>query len=153
MRTDDPPNPDSPPPRRAVYFDGTYRETMNLLLETRDYMRFREPVDRRAVPDDHRLMVNCEALRLTSRLTHIMAWLLIQKAVHAGEITAAEAASDDHRLAGQAVCRERAAADEVTMPPALALLLERSYRLYARVERLDALVAREVQGTRAQTTH
>jgi regulator of CtrA degradation len=146
MRTDDPPTPDSQP-RRAVYFDGTYRETMNLLLETRDYMRFREPVDRRAVPDDHRLMVNCEALRLTSRLTHIMAWLLIQKAVHAGEITAAEAASEDNRLAGQSVCRERAAAEDVTMPPALALLLERSYRLYTRVERLDALVALGARGT------
>ena len=132
----------APQPRRTVYFDRTYRETMSLLLETRDYMRFREPVDRRAVPDDHRLVVNCEALRLTSRLTHIMAWLLIQKAVHAGEITAAEAAADDNRLAGQSVCRERHALGDISMPPALAVLLERSYQLYARVERLDEMVAR-----------
>jgi regulator of CtrA degradation len=132
----------SPRPRRAVYFDRTYRETMTLLLETRDYMRFREPVDRRAMPDDQRLVVNCEALRLTSRLTHIMAWLLIQKAVHAGELTAAEAASEDHRLAGQSVCRERATVGDVSMPPRLATLLERSYHLYTRVERLDELVAR-----------
>jgi len=131
-----------PRPRRAVYFDRTYRETMTLLLETRDYMRFREPVDRRAMPDDHRLVVNCEALRLTSRLTHIMAWLLIQKAVHAGEITAAEAASEDHRLAGQSVCRAHGTAGDISMPPALATLLERSYHLYTRVERLDQLVAR-----------
>jgi regulator of CtrA degradation len=131
-----------PPRPRTVYFDRTYRETMSLLLETRDYMRFREPVDRRAVPDDHRLVVNCEALRLTSRLTHIMAWLLIQKAVHAGEITAAEAAAEDNRLAGQSVCRERSTVGDISMPPALALLLERSYQLYTRVERLDELVAR-----------
>src|SRR5579862_9722504 len=133
-RTDTPPTP-SALPRRAVFFDRTYRDTMSLLLETRDYMRFREPVDRRAMPDDQRLVVNCEALRLTSRLTHIMAWLLIQKAVHAGEITAAEAAGEDHRLAGQSVCRERTAPGDVSMPPALATLLERSYQLYARVER------------------
>jgi regulator of CtrA degradation len=139
--TDDPPDP-QPRPRRAVYFDRTYRETMTLLLETRDYMRFREPVDRRAMPDDHRLVVNCEALRLTSRLTHIMAWLLIQKAVHAGEITAAEAASEAHRLAGQSVCRTHGALGDISMPPALATLLERSYHLYTRVERLDELVAR-----------
>jgi regulator of CtrA degradation len=141
MLTDTPPTP-SPRPRRAVYFDRTYRETMTLLLETRDYMRFREPVDRRAMPDDQRLVVNCEALRLTSRLTHIMAWLLIQKAVHAGELTAAEAASEDHRLAGQSVCRARATLGDVSMPPRLATLLERSYHLYTRVERLDELVAR-----------
>jgi regulator of CtrA degradation len=114
---------------------------MSLLVETRDYMRFREPADRRAMPDDHRLVVNCEALRLTSRLTHIMAWLLIQKAVHAGEISAAEAAGTDHRLAGQSVCRERQVFRDVSMPPALQMLLERSYQLYTRVERLDEMVA------------
>jgi regulator of CtrA degradation len=140
-RMDDAPTPIDPV-RSAVYFDRTYRETMSLLVETRDYMRFREPVDRGALPDDHRLVVNCEALRLTSRLTHIMAWLLIQKAVHAGEISAEEAAGDDHRLAGQAVCRERNPPRGVALPPTLAQLLERSYRLYARVERLDALAAR-----------
>jgi regulator of CtrA degradation len=133
-----PVGPDGSP----VYFDRTYRETMTLLVETRDYMRFREPADRGAMPDDHRLAVNCEALRVTSRLTHIMAWLLIQKAVHAGEMTAAEAAAADHRLAGQSVCRERVVAGGVAMPPMLEHLLERSYQLYARVERLDALVAR-----------
>jgi len=117
---------------------------MTLLVEARDYMRFREPVDRGALPDDHRLAVNCEALRLTSRLTHIMAWLLIQKAVHAGEITAAEAAAADHRLAGQSVCLERTVTGGVALPPALGRLLERSYQLYTRVERLDALVARAV---------
>ena len=127
--------------RPTVYFDRTYRETMGLLVEARDYMRFREPADRGAMPDDHRLAVNCEALRVTSRLTHVMAWLLVQKAVHAGEMTAAEAAAADHRLAGQAVCRERVAAGGITMPPMLEHLLERSYQLYARVERLDALVA------------
>ena len=117
---------------------------MTLLVEARDYMRFREPVDRDTLPDEHRLVVNCEALRLTSRLTHIMAWLLIQKAVHAGEITAAEAAGADHRLAGQAVCRERTGAGGIALPPMLGALLERSYRLYARVERLDALAARAI---------
>jgi regulator of CtrA degradation len=139
-RMDHPPTP-TDPTRSAIYFDRTYRETMSLLVETRDYMRFREPVDRGALPDDHRLAVNCEALRLTSRLTHIMAWLLIQKAVHAGEITPQEAACNDHRLAGQAVCRERSGARGVALPPTLAQLLERSYQLYTRVERLDALVA------------
>ncbi|HUA50954.1 MAG TPA: DUF1465 family protein [Candidatus Sulfotelmatobacter sp.] len=128
----------------TVYFDRTYRETMTLLVEARDYMRFREPVDRGALPDDHRLAVNCEALRLTSRLTHIMAWLLIQKAVHAGEMTAAEAAAADHRLAGQSVCLERTVTGGIALPPALGRLLERSYQLYTRVERLDALVARAV---------
>jgi regulator of CtrA degradation len=135
------PLPDVPDPGRStLYFDRTYRETMNLLLEARDYVRFRELGDRGALPDGLHLAVNCEALRVTSRLTHIMAWLLVQKAVHAGEMTAAEAARDDHRLSGQGVCR--ATTEGVALPPRLEHLLERSHRLYTRVERLDALVAR-----------
>ncbi len=128
------------PVKSAVYFDRTYRETMTLLVEARDYMRFREPVDRHALPDDQRLTVNCEALRLTSRLTHVMAWLLVQKAVHAGEMSPEEAAAEDHRLAGQTVCRDRAQGD-VALPARLQQLLDRSYQLYARVERLDAMTA------------
>lgn len=128
----------------AIYFDRTYHETMSLLLEARDYLAFREPIERRGMTVDHRLAVNCEALRLTSRLTHIMAWLLVQKAVYAGELTAAEAAAEDYRLAGQSVCRQTEAPGRVSMPSALQSLLDRSYQLYTRVERLDAMVAQSV---------
>ena len=43
-------------------------------------------------------------MRITTRLTQIMAWLLAQKAVHAGELTARQMASEEYRLDGQSVC-------------------------------------------------
>jgi len=49
---------------------------------------------------------------------------------------------EDHRLAGQSVCRERQVFGDIAMPAALQMLLERSYALYTRVERLDEMVAR-----------
>ena len=128
----------------AVYLSGTYDETFRLLLEARDYLAYAEPADRRRLSPLDRLVLNCEAMRLTSRLTQVMAWLLVQKAVHAGEMSAAEAAAAHHRLAGQAVCRSRELRQTRAVPPALGRLLDRSYDLYSRVERLDAMVATRV---------
>ncbi len=123
----------------SVFFSRTYDEAFDLLLEARDYLAYREPIDRQAIDIGDRLVVNCEAMRLTSRLTQIMAWLLVQRAVVAGEITPSEAAAERNRLAGQSVCRARNAAARI--PPSLQSLLDRSYSLYTRVERLDAMAA------------
>lgn len=125
----------------AVFFSRTYDEAFDLLVEARDYLADREPIDRRGMTPDDRLVANCEAMRLTSRLTQIMAWLLIQKAVHAGELSSYEAAADEHRLAGQSVCLTRRPVIDISMPRHLQSLLDRSYQLYTRVERLDHMVA------------
>jgi regulator of CtrA degradation len=128
----------------AVFLNKTYDETFRLLLEARDYLAYEEPVDRKRLSPTERLVLNCEAMRLTSRLTQVMAWVLVQKAVHAGEISATEAAAADHRLAGQAVCRSQEMRRTRGVPPSLGRLLDRSYDLYSRVERLDAQVAARV---------
>lgn len=130
---------------QPVFFNRTYDEAMGLLVESRDYLADVEPKDRAHMTIDARLAMNCEAMRLTSRLTQVMAWLLIQKAVHAGELTAEQAAEDAHRLSGQSVCHIRADWPSGGLPPRLQALLDRSYLLYCRIERLDALVAASVQ--------
>src|SRR3546814_17499671 len=89
-------------------------------------------------PND-RMLASCEAMRLTSRLTQVMAWLLVQKAVHAGEMTREDARAPEFRLAGKSVCAEAAPPVEGTLQPRLAELLERSLSLYLRVARLDAM--------------
>lgn len=126
---------------QPVFFNRTYDEAMSLLVESRDYLAGSEPDERARLTIDARLAMNCEAMRLTSRLTQVMAWLLIQKAVHAGELTAQQAAEEEHRLSGQAVCHLRTEWASGKMPTRLQSLLDRSYLLYCRVERLDEMVA------------
>lgn len=82
-----------------------------------------------------------ETLRLTARLTQVMAWLMYRKAVHAGEIDRAAAAAPDKRLGGRAVCLEHDEAALAMLPPRLRGLMVRSHRLYTRVARLDDMVA------------
>ena len=133
----------------GVFLNATYDETFRLLLEARDYLAREEPLDRRRLSPMERLVLNCEAMRLTARLTQVMAWLLLQKAVHAGEISAAESAASHRRLAGQAVCRSRELRQTRAVPPVLGRLLDRSYDLYSRVERLDEMAAERIQSRRA----
>ena len=127
-----------------IFLDRAYNEAFDLLVEARDYFAYREPQERHVLRIEQRLQLNCEALRLTSRLTQIMAWLLVQKAVHAGEMSAIEAAADEHRLAGQYVCLVQSDPDTLPLPAHLQSLLDRSYLLYQRIGRLDAMTAARV---------
>lgn len=122
----------------TVFFRGTYDEAFQLLIEARDYLTYREPTERAALSLDQRLAANREAMRLTSRLTQVMAWLMVRRAVQEGEISFDEALQSDRRLDGQRVCLIQIEDDDAApLPRGLRDLLGRSYHLYTRVERLD----------------
>lgn len=124
----------------TVVFRRTYDETLNLMIEARNYLAYRQPQERRRVGSMVSLRMSCEAFRITSRLTQVMAWLMIQRAAENGEVSFEEACSEDYRLSGEAVCLDDSAAEDEELPPALRSLLDRSHRLYLRVSRLDGMV-------------
>lgn len=51
-----------------------------------------------------RIALSCESLRLTTRLMHIIAWLLLQRAAHAQEIGVDVALADRNRLGASPAC-------------------------------------------------
>jgi regulator of CtrA degradation len=128
----------------TAFFGKTYGEAMDLLVETRDYLAHREPVDRQTLLPLERLRFCCETMRLTARLTQIMAWLLAQRAVHAGEITQHDALAEHDALAALEICMEDEQALVAAMPRRLLGLLDRSRRLYVRVARLDEMARRQL---------
>jgi regulator of CtrA degradation len=123
-----------------AFFSRTFDETMDLLVEARNYVA--ADTERSFTPrgPSEQLVVCCETFRLTSRLTHIMAWLLAQRAVHEGEITPEEAASEAYQLGGRTTCMATNDAADSVCDRRLARLLEQSLRLYKRVARLDDMV-------------
>ena len=126
----------------TAFFGKTYGEAMDLLVEAREYLAHREPIDRETLAPLQRLRFCCETMRLTARLTQIMAWLLAQRAVFAGEMSQRDALADHGALADVVICM---AEDTVpAMPQRLASLLDRSRRLYVRVARLDELARRQI---------
>jgi regulator of CtrA degradation len=130
----------------SAFFNKTYDETLGLLVEVRDYVVEDEPVDRRQLAPGVGAKLSCEALRVTARLTQIMAWLLAQRAVHAGELSPEELVERNEALADIEICM---AADEeegliVGLPARFRELLDRSHRLYTRVARLDEMIRRQL---------
>lgn len=123
----------------TVFINRLYDESYDLLLEARNYFQYSPTA--RALPTaktpKDKLFVNCQAMRLTSRMTQSMAWLLAQRAVQAGEISPEEACSGHYSLGGEDICTELEGHDDQRVPPPMRTLLQRSHSLYMRVWRLD----------------
>jgi len=130
--------------RPTAFFSRTYDEALDLVEAARSYLSVLEPIDRRALAVPERLRLCSETMRMTARLTQIMAWLLTQRAVHAGELSRAEALSEQQALTEVDVCMARDERDWRGLPRRLVALLDKSHRLYIRVARLDALARRSV---------
>ena len=124
---------------QPAVFTRTYDETFEMIVEARNYMRHMLPRERRNGDNgDVGLRFSCEALRVTSRLTQVMAWLMMQRAVLDGEMTQEEALCERNRLSGQDVCLGGEDHPPL-MPPGLCSLLQRSQKLYERVSRLERM--------------
>jgi regulator of CtrA degradation len=124
----------------VAFLHSTYEEALALTREARDYLAEHEPADRTLLSPETQLVACCESMRLTSRLTQVMAWLLVQRAVEAGEIERAEAARPGNRLGGQKVCAATGPVGDGVLPAGLTTLLDKSLALYNRVARLDAML-------------
>ena len=115
--------------------DSLYTEAMLLADEARAYFDRHGREDRESLDPLLRVGFSCESLKVTTRLMHVVAWLLTQRAVEAGEISRAHARKPTRRL-GDAP--ESDSALLARLPPAAQSLIEASRDLYARVQRLDA---------------
>jgi len=118
--------------RRLI--DTLYLDAMVLADEARGYFDQRGRADRESLDPVTRVCFSCESLKVTTRLMHVIAWLLTQRAVDAGEMAPREALEPSRRL-GPAPVSDMDAVE--AMPRAAKGLIEASTELYRRVERLD----------------
>src|SRR5579859_7266524 len=88
----------------TAFFGRTFEEAMELLIEARNYIVTSELRNQRAMEPADSLNLCCETMRMTARLTNVMAWLLAQKAVHAEEITLAESVAEPFALGNRSIC-------------------------------------------------
>lgn len=121
----------------------TYDETLRLLEEARDYSTFYWNISiRRNLPKHDCTMINGELLRLTTRLSEMIAWLMVHKAVSPGKMTLEQTQADQYRLSLQEVCLADGRTRDIEWPQRLNILLEKSRELYNRVLKMDQMAAR-----------
>ncbi len=124
----------------ARMVDSLYVEAMVLADEARSYFDQESRPDRDLLSPLTRVGFSCEALKVTTRLMHVVAWLLNRRAVEAGEITFEQAREPRHRLGHAATSDEEFTAQ---LPEPARAIIAASSDLYARVERLDQDIASE----------
>jgi regulator of CtrA degradation len=115
--------------------DALYVEAMVLADEARSYFDTIGRDDRLSLDPIDRVGFSCESLKVTTRLMHVIAWLLTQRAVAAGELSRAQAGEAERRL-GEAPQTDRDLFPR--LPETAADLIRASEELYDRVSRIDS---------------
>lgn len=126
--------------------DPLYAEALALADEARGYFAQTGQDDRLDLEPMERVLFSCESLKVTTRLMHVISWLMVGKAVAAGEMTPAEACVPERRL-GFVEGSDETKEPRLTRLPAPALaLIRRSRELYERVSRIEASLMEHGQG-------
>lgn len=114
--------------------DSLYVEAMVLADEARGYFDQGARIEREALDPLGRVTFSCESLKVTTRLMHVIAWLLTQRAVDSGELSPRDALDPARRLGDAPVTEDQVIAH---MPADAQALINASIDLHRRVARLD----------------
>ncbi|VVT22294.1 conserved hypothetical protein [Sphingomonas sp. EC-HK361] len=125
--------------RRLI--DSLYMEAMLLADEARAYFDEGGRADREALAPMERVTFSCESLKVTTRLMHIIAWLLTQRAIDAGELAPRDALDPSRRLGTAPVTEGRVLA---SLPKSAQGMIATSIDLHRRVARLDEAQSMDV---------
>jgi regulator of CtrA degradation len=114
--------------------DALYTEAMLLADEARAYFDDAGKGERLLLEPFARVGFACESLKVTTRIMHMVAWLLTQRAIETGELDHRDGRRPERRL-GHAAISDSKVVEQ--MPPAAQRLITASSDLYARIQRLD----------------
>ena len=124
----------------SALFSHTFDEGMSLVEETARYLDGRGRDEARELPRKAALLYAGESMRVTTRLMQAASWLLIQRAVHDGEMRAEDAARERYRLGSKEICLGGREDGVDALPKTLQDLLKRSDNLYRQIARLDDIL-------------
>ena len=126
-------------------FRSLFRDGMALVEDTAAYLDGEGREQSRTLPRQAALTYASESMRLTTRLMQIASWLLVQRAVAEGEITAEEALKEKTRVR---LTRQESASpvfDAEALPERLKDLIGASVRMHARIVHLDGILSEAAQ--------
>lgn len=123
-------------------FKAMFREGMSLVEETATYLDGAGRNESQRLSRAGALAYATESMRLTTRLMQLASWLLLQRAVNEGDLSAEQAGHerDKVKLGGMSSATEGPTWDD--LPERLRHLIDRSMRLQERVMRLDGALRR-----------
>ena len=122
-------------------FRALFREGMSLVEDTAAYLDGPGREESRKLDRAASLTYASESMRLTTRLMQIASWLLVQRAVAEGEISAGQALQEKNRVRLTAQEPTRSRTDLEILPERLRELIGLAARMHARILHLDQLIS------------
>lgn len=137
----------------AAFIDESYDDTLSLMTELRDYLtqiqsEAEEPGDGEAeapLDPEVRTIIVREISAMTRQLTEAMAWLLLQKAVSADEISDDEARIRADGLFGSDTGHAGTFPEGARVPIEVRGYIDRNRRVYDQVLRLREMTERRLE--------
>jgi regulator of CtrA degradation len=120
-------------------FDTLYREGMRLIEDVAAYLDGKGRQDSRNLPREASLVYASESMRLTTRLMQLASWLLLQRAVNEGELTAETARAEKEKVRFSATPSDRGGPGYADLPAPLRDFIAKGDRLFDKVQQFDRL--------------
>lgn len=124
------------------FIEFSLKNSTQLLDETHHYIKWQAPLDVKHMSKDNILKVSCEAMRITVRLTQIIGWLMLQKAILDREITREELRTDQPHVLEGKTCLDAKSEGDTLLPQRLRELLKKSRELYVHTMKLEEISLR-----------
>lgn len=118
-------------------FGSLFREGMALVEETAIYLDGEGRQQSKDLGRSASLVYATESMRLTTRLMQLASWLLLQRAVNEGEMTAEQALEERSKVRIDRLSSARGGPGWNELPETLVGLVDRSVRLHERINHLD----------------
>lgn len=118
-------------------FDQVFREGMALVEATANYLEGAGRKEVKAIGHAASLLYASESMRLTTRLLELASWLVIRRALKAGEISVEEAQVKRRRLRLTSIGRPPHVNGYAQLPATLRELIESSFALHDRIVLID----------------
>jgi regulator of CtrA degradation len=131
---------------RSELFDRTFQEGMELVETAAAYLDGPGRQESKLLSRNAALAYASESMRVTTRLMQVASWLLVQRAVREGDMSAEEACEPRYRIGPKAAPKPVSAVEKmlahetddiIGLPEGLVSLADRAERLYDRVAHLD----------------
>ncbi|MFZ2099633.1 MAG: DUF1465 family protein [Oricola sp.] len=121
----------------SAAFKKLYADGMGLVEETAAYLDGEGRGEAKRLGRIAATLYAAESMRLTTRLMQIASWLLLQRALNAGEMSRDQMMSEKKKIRLDTSSAKLSASGWHELPEAFKLLVNRSLRLQSYVYRLD----------------
>ncbi len=120
-------------------FDRLYSKGMGLIEEVAAYLDGEGRKESRQLSREAAFLYASESMRLTTKLMQMASWLLLQKAISEGEISAKSAQAEKEKIKFSPISGTREGPGWNELPKKLLNYIEQANQLYERVRQFDKM--------------